>query len=133
MKVVLDTNVVVSAMLSHRGMCRRILDKVIQGNLTLCVSGAILAEYENVLSREKLGIDKMDWQAVLDFIRLAAEQVTPAQLPHNLPDPSDGVFLETAHASDAILITGNIRHFPADSRFGGKVLSPREFLQQWHG
>ena len=133
MKVVLDTNVVVSAMLSHRGVCRRILEAVIQGDLTLCVSGAILAEYENVLSRERLGIDKRDWQAVLDFIRLGAEQVMPARLPLNLPDPSDGVFFETAHASGAILITGNLRHFPVDSRFGGKVLSPREFLQQWQG
>lgn len=133
MRVVLDTNVVVSAMLSHRGVCRRILDAVIQGNLMLCVSGAILAEYEDVLGREKLGIDKMDWQAVLDFIHLEAEQVMPTRLPLNIPDPSDGVFLETVHASGAILITGNLRHFPADSRSGAQVLSPREFLQQWQG
>ncbi len=48
--------------------------------------------------------------------------------PMALPDPKDGMFLEVAAASQAVLITDNMKHFPPKSRSGVTVVSPAEFL-----
>lgn len=52
-----------------------------------------------------------------------------------LPDPDDEKFLEVAvSAGSSALVTGNLRHYPADRRQGMAVLMPREFLGAWtHG
>ena len=128
MKVVLDTNVVVSAALTAGGTCARILDLAADGAFDLCADDRILDEYEAVLHRPELGIRPEDAAVVLDWIRSIAEQVAAVPLTAALPDPGDLPFLEVAAAGGAVLVTGNLRHFPKRACRGNTALSPRDFL-----
>lgn len=128
MKAVLDTNVLVSACLSLTGACHQIVASMYEGCFTACVNSAIEAEYEEVLNRPALGLDESERVPILAFMHVGCEHVWPSSLRVNLPDESDRVFLEVAHAADAILVTGNVKHFPKRSRKGVAVVSPKEFL-----
>ena len=130
MRVVLDTNVLVSAVLTAHGACSRIVDLLIEGELELYADDRILAEYTSVLERPELRIDPRDAGVLLELICSITHPVAGAPLPVQLPDPEDTAFLEAAMASQSILITGNMRHFPKGSRAGVKVLTPRELLEQ---
>ena len=128
MKAVLDTNVLVSACISLTGACHQIVAGLYEGRFTACVHSAIQAEYVEVLNRPDLGINESERVPILDFMHVGCEHVRPSSLHVNLPDESDRVFLEIAHAAGAILVTGNIKHFPKRARKGVKVVSPGEFL-----
>ncbi len=129
MRVVLDTNVIVSGMLSPSGTCGQIVELMIAGKLRPCVDGRILDEYEELLlHRPKLAIPPSQGKWVLNVVAAAAERVAPLPLPARLDDPDDAAFLEVAAAADVILVTGNIKHFPKRARSGVTVLTPREFL-----
>lgn len=128
MKVVLDTNVLVSGLLSAEGTCSRILDLMIDGMLQPCYDGRIYAEYEAVLRRPELGPDAADVEEVLGFIRVFGEPVVAPPLQASLPDPHDLPFLEVAKASEAVLVTGNKRHFPKKASRAVPVVSPKELL-----
>jgi len=129
MKVVLDTNVIVSGVLTIHGVCAQILDMLTEGVFGIYVDDRILAEYDSVLRRPRLHLIPDDAAAVMEWIRSVAERVGAVPLSAELPDPEDLPFLEVAASAGAILVTGNARHFPKRSRGGVKVLSPREFLE----
>lgn len=129
MKVVLDTNVLVSAVLTAHGTCARIVDMVADGAFDLYADDRILAEYDSVLHRSELQIAPEDAGIILDLIRSITDTVAAIPLPVELPAPDDAVFLEVAAASGSILITGNTRHFPKNSRAGVPVMTPSEFLE----
>lgn len=129
MNVVLDTNVVVSAALTAGGTCAQIVDLLADGAFNLCADDRILNEYEAVLHRGELGIRPEDAAVVLDWIRSIAEPVAAVPLAAALPDPGDLPFLEIAAAGGAVLITGNLRHFPKKACRGITALSPRDFLE----
>jgi putative PIN family toxin of toxin-antitoxin system len=128
MKVVLDTNVIVSAVLTAHGVCAQILDMLTDGVFGIYVDDRILAEYDSVLLRPQLHLTPDDAAEVMEWIRSVAEPVAALPLPAELPDPGDMPFLEVAASASAILVTGNTRHFPKRSRVGVTVLSPREFI-----
>jgi uncharacterized protein len=128
MKVVLDTNVVVSAAMTAGGTCAQIVNLLADGAFDLCADERILDEYEAVLYRRELGIRPEDAAVVLEWIRSIAEPVAAVPLAASLPDPGDLPFLETAAAGGAVLVTGNLRHFPKKACKGTTVLSPRDFL-----
>ena len=128
MRVVLDTNVLVSGLITPEGPCGRILRLLADDVLQVCVDERILAEYEAVLRRPEFRIDSEDIAWVLDVIRENGEAFSPMPMAAKLPDPRDVCFLEVAVAGEAILVTGNIRHFPSHARAGARVLTPREFL-----
>lgn len=128
MKVVLDTNVLVSACMSLTGACHQVVASMLEGRFTACVHSAIEAEYTEVLNRPELGIDESERMPILDFVHVGCEHVWPSSLSIGLPDESDRIFLEVAHAAGAILVTGNIKHFPKRARKGVIVVTPREFL-----
>lgn len=130
MKAVLDTNVVVSALLSPKGMCRRIADQVFEGRVQACVDARILAEYEAVARRLELPIEPADADELLKLFSFVGEPVAAAALTVTLPHAGDVPFLEVARDAGAILVTGNLRHFPKGQRAGVTVLSPREFLER---
>ena len=88
-----------------------------------------LAEYREVLSRSELSIPGGAAGDLLDFVRHRAERVDAALLSVALPDESDRPFLEVAAACEAVLVTGNLRHFPGGKRGNVRVVSPREFLE----
>ena len=129
MKVVLDTNVIVSAVLTSGGVCARIFDMFTEGVFGIYVDGRILAEYDGVLHRPRLHLDSNDVDEVMEWIRSVAEHVGAVPLAAGLPDPEDMPFLEVAASAGAILVTGNTRHYPKRSRSSVTVLSPREFVE----
>ena len=128
MKVVLDTNVLVSGLISAKGPCGQILQLTFGGVLQPCVDGRILDEYETVLPRPLFRIHAEDVAEALSVIRLRAERIAPMPLDAELPDKTDLPFIEVAAAAGAILVTGNLRHFPKRTCKGVTVVSPREFL-----
>jgi putative PIN family toxin of toxin-antitoxin system len=128
-RVVLDTNVLVSAVLTAHGTCARIVDLLAEGALELHVDDRILAAYTSVLQRPELRIVPEDATVLLELIRSIADSVAGRPLPVHLPDPEDETFLEVAAASASVLITGNTRHYPKSLRAGVTVLTPGEFLE----
>jgi putative PIN family toxin of toxin-antitoxin system len=112
-RIVLDTNVLVSGLLNPYGTCGGIVGLLMAGRVAPCADARILVEYANVLRRPELSIDPVRAAAVLDYIANVAEMHagTPLRVP--LPDPDDSAFLEVALASGAdCLVTGNLRHSP---------------------
>lgn len=130
----LDTNVLVSGLLSPFGPPAQIVRLVAVAELFLCFDPRILAEYRAVLARRKFGFALEDVKALLDEIQSSGELVFGRPLSHPLPDPGDEPFLEVAIAASAEhLVTGNAKHFPARRRSGVSVLSPRELITALRG
>lgn len=129
MKVVLDTNVIVSAVLTAHGICAQILDMLTDGVFGIYVDDRILEEYDSVLRRPQLHLMPDDAAEMLEWIRSVSEPVGAVPLSVELPDPGDMPLLEVAASAGAILVTGNTRHYPKRSRVGVTVLSPREFIE----
>jgi putative PIN family toxin of toxin-antitoxin system len=128
LRLVLDTNIVISAALKPEGLQRTVLLLAITKPANLYISDAILAEYQEVLARPELQIRKGLRQQLLQLIRSHAYRVVPMQSLEVTGDPEDNKFLECADAARAdYLVTGNQRHFP---RFWKKttVITSREFL-----
>jgi len=129
LRLVLDTNVVVSAALKPEGLQRTVLLLALSKPARLYVSAAILTEYKTVLSRPELQIRKGLRHRVLQLIANRAHRVSPVTRLAVTVDPGDNIFLECADSARAdYLITGNQRHFP---RFWKptKIISSREFLE----
>lgn len=131
MILVVDTNVVVSALLSPRGAPGRVLDLVLGRALDLAVDDRILAEYRAVLTRPRFGFDAADVEALMTFLVATAVPAFARPLSTRLPDEADEAFPEVAIAARAdALVTGNLRHYPVADRAGVLVMSPAEFIAQ---
>ena len=128
-RVVLDTNVVVSAHLNSEGYERSVFDLALSGKLKMFVSEAILREYETVLRRPKFRLNRLDVSRSLRLLRSAARIVIPYGELSAARDPGDNRFLECAEATKAdYLVTGNKRHFPKQWR-QTLVVNARELLE----
>jgi putative PIN family toxin of toxin-antitoxin system len=128
-KIVLDTNVIISAAFSPSGNCARIINLLTGSEeIQLFYSESILAEYQLVLSREHLDISPLIQTAIIEAIKVEGKGLEPAASTVFLIDESDRIFYDTALEAGAILITGNRKHFP-DVTF---VMSPGEFLAFWN-
>lgn len=133
MKIVLDTNVLVSGLLSPFGAPGDIVRLAASGLLKICYDARILAEYQSVLERPKFKFDQVQVDYLLTQIKAAGLLTSGRSLKTKLPDRADEPFLEAAMASKArVLVTGNIKHFPRAKRADVKVLSPREFLEYFN-
>lgn len=132
MKIVLDTNVLVSGLLSPFGPPSEIMRMVSSGTFHLCVDARILSEYDEVLARPRFGFDHDAVAALLDYLSVASETVAAAPLSVRLPDRDDEPFLEVALAvGAACLVTGNLAHFPLPARAGVEVLSPAQYVERY--
>lgn len=130
MRIVLDTNVLVSGLLSPFGPPGEIMRMVTSAAVTLCVDARLLSEYAQVLARPRFGFDSDAVSALLDFIEHVAVTGAADPLVVRLPDEDDEAFLEVTLACSAEhLVSGNLAHFPFESRAGMNVVSPREFLE----
>jgi putative PIN family toxin of toxin-antitoxin system len=126
---VIDTNVLVSALLTPGGTCDRILRAAINGKIRLAWNAPMLAEYRAVLLRPKFGLSAATVSALLAAFG-PVDQVSLRESP-SLPDPADEVFLGAALATaDKVLVTGNRAHFPAATCSPVRVLSPAEAVQE---
>ncbi len=132
MKIVLDTNVLVSGLLTPFGPSGEIVRMVSAGELILHVDARILSEYQEVLNRPKFQFDKDHVSILLNFIKIHGQFISGLPLKNHLPDLDDEPFLEVAIAGEVqSLVTGNSVHFPLSSREGVKVFSPKEFLEYY--
>ncbi len=131
MIVVIDTNVLVSGLLSAFGPPSRILDLLLTGDLRLAYDDRIHIEYRQVLACPRFGFDADAIAAVLDYLFSHGIKVTAHPLAVDLPDLSDAPFWEVAAELSVPLITGNVRHFPESQCRNVTVLSPAEFLTWW--
>lgn len=129
MNIVLDTNVLVSGLLTPFGPCGEIVRMLSSGEVTLSLDARILIEYQEVLDRPKFKFDKDKVAALLDHIEHRGVTVASSPLRQPLPDIDDEPFLEVAIAARAIcIVTGNQVHFPTELCQGVMVLSPSDFL-----
>ena len=132
MRIVLDTNVLVSGLMSPHGPPGRIVDLVVGGEITLILDDRILSEYREVLQRPRFHFRPADVDALLVFIRRESEIVVALPLGLALPDPGDVPFLEVAVAGDAdALVTGNIRHFKEWTPSSLPLETPAELLERF--
>lgn len=128
LRLVLDTNIVVSAAIKPDGLQRTVLLLATAKPATLYATEAILAEYRDVLSRPEVNIREGLQNQLLQLVRSRARKVKPSRLPQVTKDPDDNKFLECADAARAdYLVTGNARHFPKFWK-KTKVITSREFL-----
>lgn len=129
MKIVLDTNVLVSGILSPNGPPAAVLRALLTERVTLCFDERIVSEYREVLTRSKFSFDRELIEELVGFLEAAGSPTLAAPLAVTLPDPWDQMFIEVAVAGEAdFLVTGNLKHFPEPARAGVRVVSPREFL-----
>jgi uncharacterized protein len=128
LRLVIDTNVLVSAALKPDGLQRTIFLLAITKPARLYVSAPILQEYAGVLSRAELDIRKGLRLQLLQLIRNRSYMVVPSRRLMVTADPDDNIFVECADAARAdYLITGNRKHFPAFWK-GTKIITSREFI-----
>ncbi len=131
--VVLDTNVVVSALRSRRGTAFRVLTAVGGESFDIAISVPIVLEYEAVLVAQRApGITALDVQIALDYLCAAGheQQIFFLWRPV-LRDPKDDMVLELAVAARcAAIVTYNERDFSGTERFGVEVWMPADLLRK---
>jgi putative PIN family toxin of toxin-antitoxin system len=128
LRLVLDTNIVVSAALKPDGLERTVFLLAMTKPARLYLTPAIFAEYQDVMARPELQIRRGLRQQFLQLIRKRARSVSPARVLRVTSDPGDNIFLECADAARAdYLVTGNTRHFPK-FWIKTKIINARELL-----
>ncbi|MCL2679882.1 MAG: putative toxin-antitoxin system toxin component, PIN family [Coriobacteriia bacterium] len=128
--VVLDTNVLVSALLaSTTSPPVHILTLVQNEMLSLCYDQRIWQEYCEVLHRPRFGFGTKEVRTLLHTIQFAGFSVSPFQLKAKTADPDDQAFYEVAALCHCPLVTGNKRHFPDEPH----IMTPAEYLSQMRG
>lgn len=129
MRVVLETNVLVSGLLQPHGAPGELARLAAIGVLQVCYDVRILAEYRAVLLRPLFPFAQTRVESLLDQVKAGGLMVGARPLPAPLQDPDREVFLAVALAGPAPhLVTGDARHYPAKSRQEVQVVSPAEFL-----
>lgn len=112
-RVIIDTNVLVSALLTSGGLPEAVVNLATSGEVQWFAAEAILTECEEGLKRPRLAIDPGKAVEAMAGIRAVVSVVTPGMRVTAASDPDDNHFLECAEAARAhYLVTGNVRHFP---------------------
>lgn len=128
--VVIDTNVIVSALLSKHSDAStvQVINALLDGRITPIYNDEILAEYNEVLHRKKFHFPESTIQATLHYLQKYGIYADRLSTNENLPDPKDLVFYEVCMAKrdeDSMLVTGNMKHFPAKPF----IVTPGELLK----
>ena len=131
MKIVCDTNVLVSGVL-FGGHCRRILSVAAQGHVTIATSPALLRKVEDVLLRAKFGLRRRQVSKVVALFQDTLELVHPTSRINAITaDPADNVVLEAAVAASAGVIVSGDKHLLGLKEWSGsRVLSPAEVVKE---
>lgn len=126
---VIDTNVVVSAMLKFDSVPGIILKLCLNGVIHPLTNASIIAEYREVLSRPKFHFDQETVQTFVDELVKISLFLNPQKTDVELPDPKDAVFYEVVmegrKEEEAYLVTGNVKHFPNEPF----IVTPKEMLE----
>ena len=131
--VVLDTNVLVSGLLSSNGPPAKILDLILGEHIQVAYDDRILGEYEEVLSRPELHIHPSKSLAVIDHLEISGCYIESETLStEGYTDLDDVMFAEVFITSNAdALVTGNLRHYKPLLKQDKLVLSPAQFLEKF--
>lgn len=125
---VIDTNVLVSAMLKEGSAPWQVVREALEGCITPLINGEILSEYGEVLSRKKFGFPEAAVAKLVTELPKRAILLNTQPTNEALPDPDDAVFYEVVMAAqdkeNAYLVTGNLKHYPVKSF----IVTPREML-----
>ncbi|MGN1113242.1 MAG: putative toxin-antitoxin system toxin component, PIN family [Acutalibacteraceae bacterium] len=125
---VIDTNVLVSAMLKWNSVPGNVMELVFDGPIIPVYNSEILKEYREVLSRPKFHLTQEIINDVLENLENRGISVEAETIDIVLPDPKDRVFyevvLEERKTEEAYLVTGNIKHFPVETF----IVTPRKML-----
>jgi putative PIN family toxin of toxin-antitoxin system len=127
-KVVLDTNVLVSALWTPGGNPAKILALAPLGEILPCYTFSIMKEYREVLNRPRLKFSGSQTAELLALFEWYGLMVTAKTSAIVMADESDRKFFDTAQTCGAVLITGNKKHYPP----APVVLTPAEFLAAGH-
>ncbi len=126
-KVIIDTNVLVSALLSSRDDSATVimLMLLLDGHIIPVITDRIFSEYGEVLRRKKFRFPEESVSVLLDEIRKKSKMINPAISDADLPDEKDRPSLDALLAEDdTVLITGNLKHFPRHER----IMTARDFI-----
>jgi putative PIN family toxin of toxin-antitoxin system len=127
MLVVVDTNILVSALWSKDGAPAKVISLILNEALIPCYDHRILSEYREVLKRPKFGFLKSEINSLLDWFKNIGRSIVAEPCNISFIDEADKKFYEVAKFCHAKLITGNLKHFPDDP----DILSVAEFLEQY--
>ena len=125
---VIDTNVLVSALLKNGSVPWQVAEEALHGDIIPLVNDEILSEYKDVLNRPKFRFDKRAVKVLLDEFRHRAVFAEAGLIEDVIPDEKDVVFyavlMEKRKEEEAYLVTGNLKHFPVRTY----VVTPKEML-----
>lgn len=126
---VIDTNVLVSAMLKWNSVPGNVVSFAFDGTIIPVFNSSILKEYREVLARPKFHFPVEIINDVIEAIENSGLCVEADNLEIALPDPKDRVFyevvMEERKTEDAYLVTGNIKHFPIETF----IVTPKRMLE----
>jgi len=124
-KVVLDTNILVSSLITLNGNCSAILKFAVERKILIFYSTEILNEYNRVLHQPKLSFAPSKIKTHINLILRKGVAMETEKSTIEMTDESDRKFYDLHKATDAILITGNIKHFPKEQ----SIMKPADFMQ----
>ena len=132
LKVVYDTNVIVSAALKEESLPALLLSLGLEGKVRFFVSLALVQEYQKVLERSRFKLGHKEIMELMGKINQKAIMVNPTkELDILKVDKSDNRILECAlKAQVDFIINGNKKHFPFEEFRGSKIVTPREFISK---
>lgn len=127
--IIVDTNVIVSAFLSSKEDTATVLvlKRIYKREVNLCYSQEILNEYIDVLNRDKFRFNKNEIKKFIDFVVKNCHKEKPKEIEEKLIDVKDKPFYELVEfmqSKKAILVTGNIKHFPVKDY----IVTPNDFM-----
>jgi putative PIN family toxin of toxin-antitoxin system len=126
MRAVVDTNVIVSALMNTNGTPAKILSLILSGNVKILYDNRIIFEYVDVLSRKEFGFSKEIIDDLLNYIKHDGEFINSEYIKIKFSDEADKKFYEVYKSGGAkYLITGNIKHFPKEDG----IIVPKDFMQ----
>jgi putative PIN family toxin of toxin-antitoxin system len=133
MRIVLDTNVLISGIINPMGCPGRIVDLLASGVLELVIDVRIMAEYADVLGRKwfERYIGTSERKELLEFLANNSCKISCSQIVRSLPDPGDIAFLETALSMNVALVTGNLKHYPQNLAQNCLIQTPRQFIDTY--
>jgi putative PIN family toxin of toxin-antitoxin system len=127
-KCVLDTNIILSAMLSYSGYPAKIFDAVVEKEIKMYITKKIISEYKDVLSRDYFKISHEKIGRTINIIRKLSTVIIPEISSFPMKDESDRIFFDAAQNAEAWLVTGNIKHFPKKDF----ILTPAAFCRKFN-
>jgi putative PIN family toxin of toxin-antitoxin system len=126
MRVVVDTNVIVSALININGTPAKILSSILSGDVKILYDNRIIFEYADVLSRNDFGFPKEIINDLLNYFKHEGEFINSEYIKTKFSDETDKKFYEVYKSGEAkYLITGNKKHFSKEDG----IIMPKDFMQ----